>query len=95
LSAPKFVTFSVWRAGTTSWYSTGESPPIKAAAVGSAEPNSEEILLRLRQHFVDARILSTPIISDEGNISVSANILSAPMFCRCKYFVGANIFACV
>jgi hypothetical protein len=30
LSAPNFLTFSAWRAGTTSWYSTGESPYIKA-----------------------------------------------------------------
>ncbi len=30
LSKPIFVTFSAWRVGTTSRYSTGESPPIKA-----------------------------------------------------------------
>jgi hypothetical protein len=30
LSAPKFVTFSAWRAGTISRYGAGESPPIKA-----------------------------------------------------------------
>jgi hypothetical protein len=30
LVTPIFVTFSAWRAGTTSWYSAGESPPIKA-----------------------------------------------------------------
>jgi hypothetical protein len=30
LLMPIFVTFSAWRAGTTSRYSVGESPPIKA-----------------------------------------------------------------
>ncbi len=30
MSAPKFVTFLAWRAGTISRYDTGESPPIKA-----------------------------------------------------------------
>ncbi len=30
LSTPIFVTFSAWRAGTTSRYSAGESPLIKA-----------------------------------------------------------------
>jgi hypothetical protein len=30
LLTPIFVTFSAWRAGTTSWYSVGESLPIKA-----------------------------------------------------------------
>jgi hypothetical protein len=29
-SAPKFVTFSAWQAGTISWYSAGESLSIKA-----------------------------------------------------------------
>jgi hypothetical protein len=32
--APEFWTFSAWRAGTTSLYSTGESPPIKSGAEG-------------------------------------------------------------
>jgi hypothetical protein len=31
----------------------------KLAAVDSAEPNSKDILLRLRPHFVDARFLLT------------------------------------
>jgi len=30
LSTPTFVTFSAWRASTISWYSAGESPPIRA-----------------------------------------------------------------
>ncbi len=30
MAEPKFVTFSVWQAGTTSRYSAGESLPIKA-----------------------------------------------------------------
>jgi hypothetical protein len=33
LSAPKFLTFSAWQAGTTSRYGRGESPPIKAGQV--------------------------------------------------------------
>jgi hypothetical protein len=80
--------------------------------VDSVEPKSKEILLRLRQHFLEARILSTqelcrqeifvdarflspPLISVAANISVGANILALPMFCRHQYFVPANIFACV
>ncbi len=30
LLMPIFVTISLWRAGKTSWYCAGESPPIKA-----------------------------------------------------------------
>ncbi len=41
---------------------------------------------------VDANILSTPIHSVDSNISVGANILPAPMFCRRQYFVAAYIF---
>ncbi len=92
----------------------------KSAATDSAEPNSKEILLRLRQLFVDAKFLSTPgfcrrlYFVDASILStryfVDTNVLSTPIifstriflsppiilltriFCRCKYFVAANIF---
>jgi hypothetical protein len=46
----------------------------KPAAADSAEPNSKEILLGLRQLFVDGKILSTPYFVD-------AHILLTPVFC--------------
>ncbi len=45
---------------------------VKSAAVDSAEPNSKGILLRLRQHLVDARFLSTCEFCRRGNF-VEAN----------------------
>ncbi len=121
--ARKFVTFLAWRAGTTSRYSAGESPPIKAgrpeatphlatarkgiktiwetkeifievweksAAVDSAEPNSKWILLRLRQHFVDARFLLTQDFVGARfgwrKILVDVRFWLTPDFCRLENF---------
>ena len=56
----------------------------KSAAPDSAEPNSKEILLRLRQLsvcrqlFIDAKILLTPIFCPRLYF-VDANILSTPI----------------
>ena len=50
----------------------------------SAKPNSKEMLPRKRQHFVNARILSTRgYCRREDFVAVS----------RCQYFVGANILS--
>jgi hypothetical protein len=58
--------------------------------VDSAEPNSKGILLRLRQHFVDARFLSKRDFC-RRNIFVGARILSTRDFCQRENFVGAGI----
>ncbi len=60
--------------------------------------NDNILLMRVfcqQQHFVDPNILSTSIIFVNATISVGANILSPPMFCRCQYFVAVYIFYCV
>jgi hypothetical protein len=62
----------------------------KSAAVDSAEPNSKEMLPRMRQHFVDTRFLSTQDFC-RREYFVYVSILLMPTFCRCKYFVYANI----
>jgi hypothetical protein len=80
----------------------------KSAAVDSARPNSKEILLHLRQHFVHSRILSTRVFCrreyfvDSSILStrvfcrsenfVNTSILSTPTFCQREYFVDTNIF---
>jgi hypothetical protein len=63
----------------------------KSAAVDSAVPNSKGILLRLRQHFVDARFLSTRDFCRRENF-LGARILLSREFCRCENFVDANNF---
>ncbi len=63
----------------------------KSAAVDYAMPNSKGILLRLRQHFVDTNILSTPVFCRRQHF-VDASILSTRVFCRRQYFVDANKF---
>ncbi len=64
----------------------------KSAAVDSSRPNSKEILLRLRQHFVHARILSTGVFCRHENF-VIARILSSRVFCRRQHFVNASILS--
>jgi hypothetical protein len=63
----------------------------KSAATDSAEPNSKEILLRLRHLFVDANSLSTPGFFRRPHF-VDADILSTHIFCQRQYFVAAGIF---
>jgi hypothetical protein len=64
----------------------------KSAAADSAEPNSKEILLGLRQLFVDAKILSPPIFCQRPYF-VDPSILLTPVFCWRQYFVDANILS--
>jgi hypothetical protein len=67
----------------------GRSQP----AVDSVEPNSKEILLRLRQHFVEARILSTQEFCRQ-EIFVDARFLSPPLISDATNIsVGANILS--
>jgi hypothetical protein len=54
--------------------------------------NSKETLLRMRQHFVDSYILSTPIFCQSQHF-VDAFILSTPIFCPRLTFVDANILS--
>jgi hypothetical protein len=56
-----------------------------------ASTKCKEILLRLRQHFVDARFLSTQDFF-RREIFVDARLLSTRVFCRREYFVNANNF---
>jgi hypothetical protein len=63
----------------------------KSADVDSAEPNSKEILLRLRQHFVDTRFLSTQDFC-RREIFVDKRILWTREFCRLENFVDPSNF---
>ncbi len=58
----------------------------------SAEANSKGILLRLRQHFVNAKILSTPRFCQCRDF-VDAGIFSKRELCRCGNFVNAGILS--
>ncbi len=48
--------------------------------------NSNAMLLRMRQHFVDTNVLSMPTSWLHLGFLV-------PIFCRCLYFVDANILS--
>ncbi len=106
LSALKFVTFSAWHAGTISWYSTGESPPIKAGRL-EATPHlttacKESNTIRETQEiFSEVWEKSAAVDSAEPNSKgillrlgqdfVCASFLSTPRFRRRQDFVDANI----
>jgi hypothetical protein len=109
LSLPKFVTFSAWRAGTMSRYSTGESPPIKAGnhtwRLHAKRTTPSGRRRRSSARFGRSQQLWTlPSQTVRGFFCVCANILSAPAFvdakilstpgfCRRPYFVNANILS--
>jgi hypothetical protein len=66
--------------------------------VDSVEPKSKEILLRLCQHFVEARILSTQEfcrqeIFVDARFLLLRTFLSAPIFWRRQCFVATNILS--
>ncbi len=60
----------------------------------SAEPNSKEILLRLRQHFVLKQDFCRRKIFFRREIFVDARFLSTRVFCRREYFVDVSILLC-
>jgi hypothetical protein len=64
----------------------------EVSSCDSAEPNSKGILLRLRQHFVNAKILSTLRFCRRGNF-VEAGIMSTWEFCQCGNFVDTGILS--
>ncbi len=63
----------------------------KSAAVDSAEPNSKEMLPCMRQHFVDARFLSTWDFCRHEYFVITSSILLTRVFCRRQHYVDANI----
>ncbi len=66
----------------------------KSAAVDSAVPNSKGILLRLRQHFVDARFLSTrDFCRRENFVGAIINFVAARILLMSIIFVSANILS--
>ena len=98
MSLPKFVTFSAWRAGTMSRYSTGESPPIKAGN-HTWRLHAKRTTPSGRRRRSSARsgrsqqLWTLPCKTVRGFFCVCASILSTPRFCRCRDFVAAEILS--
>jgi hypothetical protein len=88
------LTFSAWPAGTISWYSTGESPPIKAeraeARLHLATTCGENNTIRRKKEiFSEVWEKSAAVDSAEPN---SKDFLApTPRFCQRQFFVSAKI----
>ncbi len=96
LPTPIFVTFSAQRAGTTSRYSAGESPPIKAGRhtwrlhVEGSSPSGR--CRRSSARSGRSQLLWTlPSQTVRRCSCACANILSMLDFCRCEISVGVRI----
>ncbi len=64
----------------------------KSAAADPAKPNSKEILMRLRQHFSDAKFLSAPIFCQRLYFCWCPVFVDTNNFVDAYIFVDANIF---
>jgi hypothetical protein len=108
LLVPKFVAFSAWRAGRISWYSAGESLPIKAGRP-EAMPHLSTVckgintIWETKEIFTEVWEKSAAVDSAEPNNKgillhlrqhlVDARFLSARDFSQREIFVDARILS--